>query len=276
MRLFSKIEGSEKPKKLGLALACGGAKGIAHIGALKALEEAGIEFDCYAGTSIGSIVGALSAYGMHADEMKEIVGRVCLKQYLWYVRPYMDMAFIEKLLNEYIKGVRFEELSKPFFAWATEAKTRAGVLLDGGSVARACTASSAVPPYFHSVEIDGRELIDGAYTNPMPADVLKDKGADFIIGIDLNARGDRENPVHYYNRWTKFISLTLDSAVAEEIKTEKGAKKRGYVACDVVIKPPLEPFSGLDAAKDPLDKMYEAGYDCALSMLPQILKKLKK
>lgn len=271
---FLKNRGEKK--KIGLALSSGGAKGIAHIGAIKALEEGGVRFDCYAGTSIGSIVGALCACGLTADEMRGIVGNICLKEYLRYIRPYMDMSFIEKMLDEYLGGATFSDLQKPFFAWATETGSRAGVLLKEGNVARACTASSAVPPYFHSVEISGRALIDGAYTNPMPADVLKEQGAAFVVGIDLNATLPRETPIHYYNRWTKFLSLTLDAAVAEEVRVEKGARRRGYVACDAVICPKVASFSSLDGAKDPLGKMYEAGYEAAKALLPEILEKTEK
>ncbi len=276
MNLFGKgaFGKRRKKRKIGLALASGGAKGMAHLGALKAFDEAGFRFDCYAGASIGSIVGALCAYGFHPDEMKEIVQNICLRQYLRYVRPYMDMTFIEELLNEYLCGVNFESLPRPFYAWATETGSREGVLLQTGSVARACTASSAVPPYFHSVNIDGRELIDGAYTNPMPADVLRERGADFVIGVDLNVSARGETPVHYYNRLTKFISLALDSTVAAEIKVAKGAKARGYAACDVVIKPKLASFSTLDAARDSLQKMYDAGYAAAKERLSEILEKL--
>lgn len=261
---------------VGLALSSGGAKGMAHIGAIEALEEAGIFVDCYAGTSIGSIVGALCACGMRSREIRDIVGGVCLREYLRYVRPYMDMSFIEKMLDEYLGKATFRTLKKPFFAWATDVGTRTGVLIEKGNVAKACTASSAVPPYFHSVALGGRELIDGAYTNPMPADVLKEKGARFVIGIDLNARVGKGVQVHYYNRLTKWISLTLDSAVANGIGVEKGIRKRGYAACDIVIKPDLTAFSTLDAMPDPLDKMYEAGYLAARALLPKLQEKLKE
>lgn len=260
-------------KKLGLALGCGGAKGMAHLGVLKAFEEQNIFFDEYAGTSIGSIVGALRAYGYTSDRLKEIVFGICLKEYVRYLRPYMDMTFIEELLNEYLRGASFDDLSAPFFAWATDKENMQGVLLDSGSVARACIASSAVPPYFHGVDMAGKELIDGVYTNMVPADVLKARGADFIVGVDLNDVSEG-SVTHYYNRITKIVSVALDSTVKLEIAPD--ALNRGCSVCDVVLKPKLERYTAIDLTKESFQLMYDAGYREARERMDEILEKMKQ
>lgn len=263
-----------KKKVLAVALGCGGAKGMAHLGVLKAFEEEGIDFDWYAGTSIGSIVGGLKAYGYTSDEMKEIVLNICLKQYVQYIRPYMNMSFVEELLNEHVHGAHFSDLSAPFYAWATDKENTEGVLLASGSVARACTASSAIPPYFHSVDVEGKELIDGVYTNPMPADVLRERGADFVLGVDLNFVEEAEKGrfVRPHSVITRVLSDTLDSTVKITVKPD--AIKRGYDACDMVLKPPLETYTPLDVSRVSLTEMYEIGYDTAKSQMGEVKTKL--
>ncbi|MBO7736924.1 MAG: patatin-like phospholipase family protein [Clostridia bacterium] len=268
------VKRSPKKKLLGVALGSGGAKGMAHLGALKAFEEENITFNCFAGTSIGSIVGGLCAYGYTTDELKEVVLNICLKQYVRYLRPYMDMTFIEDVLNEYLKEATFSSLSLPFYAWATDKQSMQGVLLQSGKVARACTASSAVPPYFHSVDIDGKELIDGAYTNSIPADVLRERGADFILGIDLNAGVRNENDRYARNVITRILSDTLDSTV--KITTAKDATERGYRACDVMLQPSLAIYTPLDGGRLSLEEMYEIGYITAREQMSFVKEKLRE
>lgn len=268
------IPNAPKKKKLGAALGCGGAKGIAHLGILKALEEENIFPDAYAGTSIGSIVGALTAYGYTSDEVKDAVSNICLREYVRYIRPYMDMSFIEKLLNEYLHGATFSDLKKPFYAWATDEESIDGVLLESGPLARACTASSAVPPYFHSVEIDGKKLIDGVYTNAVPGDILKEREADFVIGVDLNAVDEDSGPARYFNSFTHILTVTLDSTV--KIEPKKDAVSRGYAACDFMFRPRLSSYTSVDVSRASLALMYEAGYEAAKKELPALKELLKK
>lgn len=267
-----KNDGNKK-KISAIALGCGGAKGMAHLGVLKALEEEGITFDWYSGASIGSVIGALKAYGYTTDELKGEVLNIYLSRYLRYLRLYMDMGFIEDLLDTYLHGVEFSELQSPFYAWATDKEKMQGVLLEKGAVARACTASSAVPPYFHSVEIENRELIDGVYTNPVPADVLRTKGADFVLGVDLGEGVPSEpaNPFRSRNIITRVLADTLDSTV--KLSVQPNAVSRGYEACDVMLKPPLEIYTPIDATKISLNEICEIGYKTAKENLPLILQK---
>ncbi len=264
----------KRKKIVAVALGSGGAKGMAHLGVLQALEEEGISFDWYAGTSIGSVVGALKAYGYRTDEIREAVLGACLKQYARRLRPYMDMGFIENFLNEYLHGADFSRLKAPFYAWATDKEKIEGVLLGEGSVAHACTASCAVPPYFHSVNVAGRELIDGAYTNPVPADVLRRRGADFVLGVDLNAALPSERGKRPHRALTRILSDTLDSTV--KIVPRPDALSRGYEACDAVIRPPLGIFNPLDAAERSLLEMYDIGYRTAKEQAAFVRRKIEE
>ena len=261
-----------KKKIFAVALGCGGAKGMAHLGILQALEEEGVRFDWYAGTSIGSVVGALKAYVYSTGEIKDAVQRICLRQYARYLRPYMDMGFVEEFLNGYLHETDFKGLKAPFYAWATDKETVEGVLLEQGSVAHACIASCAIPPYFHSVNVEGRELIDGVYTNPVPADVLRRRGADFVLGVDLNAALPSDKNKKPHNVLTRVLSDTLDSTV--KITPRPDALSRGYEACNVVIRPPLDIFTPLDAAEGSLLEMYDIGYRTAKEQAAFIKRKI--
>ena len=255
--------------RLGLALGSGGAKGMAHLGALKAFEEEGIRFDIVTGTSIGSIVGALYAKGYSSSDMTEIVQSLSVKEFSKNLRPRADMSFAEELLSGYIEG-DISDLPIPFAAWATDEDTNEGVLLDHGNIARALTASSAMPPFFRAVEIDGKRLADGAFTNAIPADVARDMGADFVIGCDLSAYllPDEEK-----SRLSRLIGSALNAFVS--LRYREDSKERGYQASDIMLRPNLLGFTATDIGREDTARMFELGYEEAISRMPEIRKALK-
>ena len=160
MGFFNRIKSKfnkKRPAKLGLALGSGGAKGLAHIGVLKAFEEEGITFQVVTGTSIGSIVGALYVKGYSARDIIEVIESLNRKEFAKNLRPFAEMDFAEKFIGQYVDE-NIEELPLPYACWATDAETNEGVLLKSGSAARACTASSAIPPFFKGVQIDGKKF----------------------------------------------------------------------------------------------------------------------
>lgn len=273
MGFFERLKGVFLPKKspvLGLALGSGGAKGMAHLGVLKALEEHGISFRVVTGTSIGSIVGALYAKGFSSLDMTEIVRGFSLREFGKNIRPFADPAFIETLLRPYLEG-NIEDMPLPFAAWATDAHTNEGVLLDRGNVARALSASAAIPPFFRSVEWEGRQLYDGAYTNAIPADVCKDLGADVVIGCDLSAYTPTETE---QGNLMRVIGTALSAFVPVTYRAD--SKTRGYEACEVMLRPNLSKYRATDVSRMALDEMYEIGYEEARSRMDEILAVLKK
>ncbi len=274
MSIFTRFRRLIKRKRkstlrLGLALGSGGAKGMAHLGALKAFEEEGIRFDVVTGTSIGSIVGALYAKGYSSSDMTEIVQSLSVKEFSKNLRPRADMGFAEELLSGYVEG-DISDLPIPFAAWATDEETNEGVLLDHGNVARALTASSAMPPFFRAVEIDGKKLADGAFTNAIPADVARDLGADFVIGCDLSAYllPDEEK-----SRLSRLIGSALNAFVS--LRYREDSKERGYQASDIMLRPNLLGFTATDIGREDTARMYELGYEEAVSRMPEIRKALK-
>lgn len=257
MGLFSFLF-KKKKKVLGLALGSGGAKGMVHIGALKAFEENGIQFDVIAGTSIGSVVGAFYSAGYTSSEILHLLEKIDFKEILNKFMVKMDTTGLEMVLNKNIGHLNIEELSKPFACVATDADTGEEVDMTEGSVAKALCASSAYPPFFRPVEHLGRNLVDGAFTNSIPADLVKKMKADFIVGIDLSAVKVEEK--------TSILSELFSS---NKLGVENPSAK-GYENSNIMLMPDLSAYKPTSIKS--LDEMYEIGYQTALAKIPEIKK----
>lgn len=265
MGLFSRFRRKrEKKPVLGLALGSGGAKGMAHLGALKAFEERGLEFGVVTGTSIGAIVGALYAKGYSVADMWGIVESLNRKEFAKNLLPFSELDFAERLLEEYLEG-DVSDLKKPFACWATDAETNAGVLLDAGKTARVITASAAIPPFFRSVEVEGKRLYDGAFTNAIPADVCKDMGADLVIGCDLSAY---IRPEEEKGAITRFVGTAVNAF--RPVRTLRDAKSRGYAAAEVMLRPNLYDYRATDVSRSAMNAMFDAGYEEARSRMDEV------
>ena len=262
MGLFSRLKKLFSRRvecKLGLALGSGGAKGMAHLGVLKALEEEGIAFSYVTGTSIGSIVGALYAKGYTSSDMVQIIESLSRREFSRGLNPFADSSFAENFLSKYLDG-DFTTLSLPFAAWATDGETGEGVLLNSGKLARALAASSAIPPYFRSVEIDGKRLYDGAFTNAIPGDVCKDMGANFVLGVDLSAF---ETPDEEKGTLSRLLGTAISRM--SPVKYKPDCKSRGIAGCDFMFRPNLKGFRATDISKEGMSRMFELGYEEAKS-----------
>lgn len=265
MGFFSRLrKRKERKPTLGLALGSGGAKGMAHLGALKAFEERGLQFDVITGTSIGAIAGALYASGYSVADMWGIIESLNRKEFAKNLRPFSELDFAQRLLEEYIEG-DVSDLKKPFACWATDAQTNEGVLLDAGKVARIVTASAAIPPFFRSVEVDGRKLYDGAFSNAIPADVCKNMGAHVVVGCDLSAFPRSEEDK---NVFTRFVGSAVD--VFMPVRTLKNARSRGYKHASVMLRPNLYDFRATDVSRSAMAKMFDIGYEEARARMDEI------
>lgn len=251
-----------KPKKLkiGLALGSGGAKGFAELGALKAFEEAGIEFDMVSGTSIGSIIGAFYADGYSVTDISEMLKRVSPAEIINPLMVSMDMGGLKKLLDRELGEKNIEELKKPFVAVATEIESGQEKAFKTGNTATALCASASIPPFFKPVFIDGVRYVDGAYSNSIPANHLREMGANYVVGIDLYT-GDSKP------------SLLSKIFPTYEPKVEN-PRKLGYDNADVMLHPDLSGYksTSFKAASE----MFEIGYRHALKFIPKIQEDLSK
>ena len=178
-------------KKIGLALGSGGARGIAHMGVLRALREAGLEADAVAGTSMGALVGMGLAAG-RLDSMREIVLNLDWRQAMRYFveariprSGLIDGARVLEFIRLHARDRRLEELEIPCAAVATDLASGAEVVMDSGETAEAIRASIAIPGLFTPVHRKGRLLVDGGLVNPVPVNVARKLGADVVIAVDV-------------------------------------------------------------------------------------------
>jgi len=249
--------------RVGLALGGGGARGFAHIGVLRVLEQEKIPVDLVIGASVGSLIGAL-----YAD-----TGRVLDAEFL-AVEVEKDDLFdygalamlsgglakgegLERFLSRHLRHPTIETLTVPFGAVATELRTGRTVVFDQGSVAQAVRASAAIPGVFSPVVIDGVTYVDGGVTDPVPADVARLRGAELVIAVIIppaippQAPG---NPV----------------AIAMQAATLMGAEiaKLRAAEADVVITPEVGEVAYDDFSRK--KALIEAGEAAARRALPQI------
>ena len=179
--------------RIGLALSSGGAKGLAHVGVLQVLEENGVEVDVVAGTSMGSYIGALWAFGHDGQflerKARELEGK-------WGLLKLIDPAFpprrgfihghaIRERLERSIGEVRFEQLARPLHVVATRFDTLERVVFSAGPVSRAVHASCAIPSVFVPVKLNGETYVDGGVSDPLPVDVLREAGIERVIAVNI-------------------------------------------------------------------------------------------
>ena len=177
--------------KIGLALGSGSARGLSHIGVIHALEEAGIKIDCIAGTSIGSLIGAVYASGK-----LEALEKVYLDFDWKKIAYFFDVVFpksglidgnkVTDFVRDYVHAETIEHLSLPFKAVATDITTGKEIWIDNGDVIEAVRASLSVPGIFTPVRKNGRILVDGGLVNPVPVSTARSLGAEFVIAVDVN------------------------------------------------------------------------------------------
>jgi NTE family protein len=213
-------ETQEKDIKVGLVLSGGGAKGLAHIGALKTLDSLGVKVDYVAGTSMGAIVGSLYASGYSGKQLDSIFKDLDFEKLISDDIPRESKTFYERENSEkyavtlpikkmkiqlpsalsrgqnvynlfsklmlHVSNIEdFEKLPIPFFCIATNIETGEKVVLDKGSLPQAISASGALPTLFQPVTIDGKILTDGGVVDNYPVEALRAKGMDVIIGVDV-------------------------------------------------------------------------------------------
>lgn len=183
----------KQAKKTGIALALGGgaARGWAHIGVLRALDEAGIEVGMIAGTSIGALVGGCYLAGK-LDALEEFARGLTKRR----IFGLLDLHFggngllgglkLTQRLQEHMNGLTFEDLDKPFVCVAAEIRTGHEIWLSSGSLITAMRASYALPGVFEPVAANGRVLVDGALVNPVPVSVCRAYEQQLVVAVNLH------------------------------------------------------------------------------------------
>lgn len=247
----------DRRAKIGLALGGGGARGIGHIGVLKAFEEIGVKFDYIAGTSAGSIVGALYAFGKPISEIEELAKALKRKNITGGMIPFLKPAKtenLEELVNKALGDITvFSEMKIPFCAVCTDLKTGKEVDFDYGNVAKVVSGSCAVPGIFTPVVYEGMHLVDGGLRNNVPVDVVKKMGANVIFAVDVN-----------HLRGSGTDSLSTASVLSSTIGIMMQAKIDHTMAmADLIFEPTLEHFSPLKL--EGVEQMIKIGYDTVMA-----------
>ena len=260
--LEAKIE--KQRVKLGLALGGGGARGFAHLGALKAFEEHNIKFDYIAGTSVGSLVGALYANKIKSEELIKIgnkLNKKDIKGNKFSLMPSSTQG-IQNIIKNVVGDIDLTDLKIPFCAVAVDIITGKEIDIKKGNLAKAVAGSCAVPGIFNFVEFDNFRLMDGGLKNTIPSDVVKNMGADFVIAIDCNPnRG-------YGTESTKFLDVMSASF---RILMKSNAIK-GKMYADVLIEPDTKRFKSTKLKG--ADEMIEEGYIATKKAIPKIMELL--
>ncbi|MEP2278654.1 patatin-like phospholipase family protein [Maribacter sp.] len=285
--LIAQNKGEQNKPKIGLVLSGGGAKGMAHIGALKVIEEAGVKIDYIGGSSMGAIVGALYAAGYTANELDSLFKVTNIGSLIQDNLPRSAKTFYEKedseryaltlpfknfkvtvppaisggqnIYNEFVRLLYhvkdindFNKLPTPFVCIATDIETGKQVILNSGYLPEAILASGTLPSLFEPTVINDRVLIDGGVVNNYPIDEVRAMGADIIIGVDV--QHDLSDRDALLSATEILLQINNYRTVADmEVKSKK---------TDIYIKPHIEEYSVIDFNR--LEEIIKTGEDAAI------------
>lgn len=249
--------------KVGLALSGGVARGAAHLGVLKVLEEAKIPIHCIAGTSVGAIIGAAYCAEMPLDDIMAFAGSMRWRRLvkpIWPRRGFLSFAPLEKMVISILGERNIEALSRPFAAVATDMLTGKSHVFHSGSVATAVRVSSSIPGVIAPYELDGQMLSDGGLSDNMPVQVARDLGAEYVIGVDLLMPSEAKRGI-----------LDFGASAVEILVRHAGG---GIQQADCLISPDLAGQSYVRFSKS--DLFFRLGVDATRKAIPKIQEDLKR
>ena len=256
--------------KVALVLGGGAARGFAHIGVIRALEQEKVPIDLIVGTSVGSLIGAIYASDANSMELEWTAFALEKGDLLDYglITAFTGMGAAKgDKLEEFVKGkvpvANIENLKIPFAAVATDLNRGTRVVLDKGPVARAVRASSAIPGVFNPVEHQGRLLVDGGVVDNIPVSVAREKGADIVIAVDIS-----EQVVNF--NITNLLDVMLQSITIMGAENAKAKRKEA----DVLISPKIGDVGMMDFTQKKRCMM--AGIEAAQKVMPEIKAKIEE
>jgi len=251
-------ERAECPR-VGLALAGGFARGIAHIGVLRVLREAGIPIDCVAGTSVGALIGTAYCAGASLEEMERVGSATTFTDFGRWTPSWLGLATnqrMEKFLARFTSVRTFEELKTPMAIAATDILAGVTIYYSHGEIVPPLRASCAYPGLFVPIQHEGRTLVDGFLTAPVPIEGALLLGAEIVIAVYLES-GNEEQP----RTFTDILSRSFNIL-------QRHSDLEWRTQADIIIEPDVKPFVWDDFSKTP--DMIAAGEVAALAALPQI------
>ena len=245
--------------RVGLALAGGFARGIAHIGVLRVLHEAGIPIDCVAGTSVGALIGTAYCAGVSCDEMQSAGLATSFTDFGRWTPSWLGLATnqrLEKYVARMTSMRTFEELKTPLAISTSDINEGVTVYYTSGPILPPLRASCAYPALFVPIQYDGRTLVDGFLTSPVPVEGAALLGADVVIAVYLEAgsEGTPRTLVEVISRSFNIIQKHADIAWRQQ--------------ADLIIEPDVHPYAWDDFSKTP--ELVRAGEEAAMKVLPEI------
>lgn len=247
--------------KVGLALGGGAAKGAAHIGVLRALQQQNITLDAIAGTSVGAIIASLYAFGKTTDDIAEIARELNLSRISGFTlrkKGFSTSERLENILLEQLGDVQIQQAQIPLALVASNIRTGEKKIFTEGSVARAVAASAAIPGFFVPVEIDGEEYVDGGLLENVPISALTELGAKATIAAFLNQGEGYPAPQGILDVVSNALDIAINSKTIVQLRK-----------ADVVIDMNLRDFSRTDN-RERTDELIDAGYQLAMAKKTQL------
>lgn len=264
VRALPQAPRDDRPPRVALVLGGGAARGFAHVGVLRALEDARIPVELIVGTSVGSLVGALYADGRNARELEHLSRDLDRDDFFDFgLAPALfgnGLARGERLerwVTGHLRTRRIERLGIAFAAVATDLDDGGVVVLDRGDVARAVRASSAIPGVFEPVEHEGRLLVDGGVVANLPVKIARELGADVVIAVDVTEVSGKAQPSNFVEVVMRAVTILTHEGVAESAR-----------AADVLVAPAVGDVDLLDF--DGKARAIAAGEVAAREKLPEM------
>ena len=254
------------PRKLvvGLALGGGAAKGFAHIGVIKMLEASGIHPEVVAGTSAGSVVGALYASGMDAFAMQQAalaLDEASIRDVRLFGGGLVQGQKLQDYVDSLVHQRPIERLKLPFAAVATDLASGQRTVFVRGDTGQAVRASCSIPGVFEPAVIGGHQYVDGGVVSPVPVDATRQLGADFVIAVDISSRTDGSLPTDMLGIVGRSVVIMGQRLGAQEL-----------ARADVVIHPQVDAIGA--TAFEQKDRAIMEGEKAALAALPLIRARL--
>ncbi len=253
--MFSKL----KNYKIGVALSGGGAKGIAHLGVLKALEDRDIHIDMISGVSAGGLIGALYADGHTPEDICKFIQKSNLFKMVSLTMPtkggLTTMSDFKRFIGKKLKAKTFEELKIPFYVNATDLNSGTNVYFHSGELLEKLIASASVPLFFRPTIIDGKMFVDGGFFCNMPASILRYNGCDLVIGVHVNPINQQDEIDGFWSVAERVFHLAINGNTIEQKKY-----------CDIVIETEEAQKYGMFEAEK-ADELFTIGYESAIAAL---------
>ena len=271
--------------RIGLALGGGAAKGMAHLGVLKALEENGIVVDMIAGTSAGAMTGILYASGMKPDHSVDCFIKDLTPSWLfrylpnggyWYLLSKFRFRLFDPMLRNYLSDSRLEQLAIPVVSVTVDLVRGQPIVREEGDSASAILESINLPVLSSPINRDGMALVDGGMINNVPANVLVSKGCNFVIAVSVTAQIKQEFASNRPNTPTSKMKVasTLQTIMRTYLVQNVNLNAVGEQPADFAIQPDVSEFDITEFTR--ADEMAAVGEKATLDKMPELLKLLAR